>query len=167
MRTVGHAYSGAMSSLFDTFTGLPVHALVVHAVVVLVPLTALGAILMVLWRSFSRRFAPLVVVVAAIAAGGALVAKESGEQLALRVGGGPPNHIALGRWMPLFAGALFVLVLAFWLVDRGIPMNRPRPLWVKLLGAALIVGALMATFWVVRVGDTGSRAVWTQIVPRA
>ena len=154
-----------MGSLLDTVSGLPVHSLVVHAVVVLVPLAAVGAVLMAVWRSFSRRFAPLIVIVAAIAAGSALVAKESGEKLAVRVGGGPPAHMSLGRWMPVIAGALFVLVLVFWLVDRGIPLNRPRPLWLKLLGVALIVVALFATFWTVRVGHTGSEAVWNQLLP--
>ncbi len=154
-----------MGSLFDTFSGLPVHSLVVHAVVVLVPLAALGGVLMALWRSFSRRFAPLVVIIAAIAAGSAFVAKEPGEKLAARVGGGPPPHMSLGRWMPLIAGALFLLILIYWLVDRGIPLNRPRPLWLKLLGVALIIVALFAIFWTVRVGHTGSEAVWNQLLP--
>jgi hypothetical protein len=154
-----------MGSFLDTFSGLPVHSLVVHAVVVLVPLAAVGGVLMALWRSFSRRFAPLVVIVAAMGAGSALLAKESGEKLSIRLGGGPPTHMQLGKYMPLFAGALFLLILAFWLVDRGIPLNRPRPLWLKLLGAALIVVALFATYWTVRVGHTGSEAVWSQLLP--
>jgi drug/metabolite transporter (DMT)-like permease len=154
-----------MGSLLDTFSGLPVHALVVHAVVVLVPLAALGGIIMAVWRSFSRRFAPLVVIVAGMAAGSALVAKESGEKLATRLGGGPPTHMQLGTWMPIIAGALFILILVYWLVDRGIPLNRPRPLWLKLLGVALIVVALFAIFWTVRVGHTGSEAVWNQLLP--
>jgi hypothetical protein len=120
-----------MGSLLDTFSGLPVHALVVHAVVVLVP----------------------------------LVAKESGEKLAVRIGGGPPMHMSLGRWVPLIAGALFALILVYWLVDRGIPLNRPRPLWLTLLGVALIIVALFAIFWTVRTGHTGSQAVWNQLLP--
>jgi hypothetical protein len=154
-----------MGSLLDTFSGLPVHALVVHAVVVLVPLAAAGAILMAVWRSFSRRFAPLVVIVAAMGAGGALVSKESGEKLAVRIGGGPPTHMDLGKWMPLIAGVLFLVILVFWLVDRGIPMNRRRPLWLTLLGVVMILVALFATFWTVRVGHTGSEAVWSQLLP--
>jgi len=154
-----------MGSLLDTFSGLPVHSLVVHAVVVLVPLAAAGGVLMALWRSFSRRYAPLVVIVAAMGAVSALVAKESGEKLAVRIGGGPPTHMSLGKWMPLIAGVLFLLILAFWLVDRGIPLNRPRPFWLTLLGIAVIVAALFATFWTVRVGHTGSEAVWNQLLP--
>jgi hypothetical protein len=87
-----------MGSLFDTIGGLPVHSLVVHAVVVLVPLVALGAILMAFWPSFSRRFGTLIVVVAAGAAAATVVAKESGEQLAGRVGS-PEPHVDLGSRM--------------------------------------------------------------------
>jgi hypothetical protein len=155
-----------MGSLFDTVGGLPVHSLVVHAVVVLVPLVAVGAILMAVWPSFSRRFGTLIVVVAAGAAGASLVAKESGEQLAARVGS-PVPHVDLGKVMPLFAIALFVVLLAFWLFDRGIPANQPRPTWLKVLAAVLIVVALVSTGWVIRVGHTGSQAVWTGILQNA
>ncbi|MBK9738539.1 MAG: hypothetical protein IPO93_03275 [Actinobacteria bacterium] len=154
-----------MGSLFDTIGGLPVHSLVVHAVVVLVPLVALGAILMAFWPSFSRRFGTLIVVVAAGAAAASVVAKESGEQLAGRVGS-PEPHVDLGSRMPLFAIGLFLVLLVFWLFDRGIPMNRPRPTWLKLLAALLVVVSLAATGWVIRVGHTGSQAVWTGVIEK-
>jgi drug/metabolite transporter (DMT)-like permease len=152
-----------MSSLFDTVGGLPVHALVVHAVVVLVPIGALGAILIVLRRSLSRRYASLVVIALAIGAGGAVVAKQSGEQLAKLVAP-PPTHVDLGSVMPLIAIGLFLIVMVFWLFDRGIPMNRPRPTWLKVFGVVVILAALFATFWVVQVGHTGSEGVWTTIL---
>ena len=41
--------------MFDTFLGLPVHALVVHAVVVLVPLAALGLIAIAVYRRGATR----------------------------------------------------------------------------------------------------------------
>ena len=39
----------------DLFMGLPVHPLVVHAAVVLVPLVAFSALAMSYWPSFSRK----------------------------------------------------------------------------------------------------------------
>lgn len=152
-----------MGSLLDTVAGLPVHSLVVHAVVVLVPLVALGAILMAVWPSFSRRFGTLIVIVGGGAAAASLVAKESGEQLALRVGT-PLPHADLGKLMPLFAGALFVVLLVFWLFDRGIPMNRPRPGWLVALAVVLVIVALAAMAWTFRVGHSGSEAVWKPII---
>jgi len=157
------AYCVRMGSLLDTVAGLPVHSLVVHAVVVLVPLVALGAILMAVWPSFSRRFGTLIVIVGGGAAAASLVAKESGEQLALRVGT-PLPHADLGNLMPLFAGALFVVLLVFWLFDRGIPMNRPRPGWLVALAVVLVIVALAAMAWTFRVGHSGSEAVWKPII---
>jgi hypothetical protein len=152
-----------VDSLFDTVNGLPVHALVVHAVVVLVPLVALGAVLMAAWPYFSRRFGIVIVILTAVAAGASVVARLSGEQLAERVGS-PQPHVELGNVMPLFAGALLVLVLVFWLVDRGIPANRSRPPWLIVLAVVLVVVAVVSVWWTFRVGDSGAEAVWGPIV---
>ena len=152
-----------MDALFDTVGGIPVHALVVHAVVVLVPLAAIGAVLMAVRPAFSRRFGSLVVIIAGIGAASSLVAKESGEQLALRVGE-PDPHVELGDVMPLFASGLLVLVLVFWLFDRGIPANRSRPAWLVVLAVVMVIGAVAATWWTIRVGDSGAKAVWEPIL---
>lgn len=152
-----------MDALFDTVGGIPVHALVVHAVVVLVPLAAIGAVLMAVRPSFSRRFGSLVVIIAGIGAAASFVAKESGEQLAMRVGE-PEPHVDLGDVMPLFASGLLVLVLVFWLFDRGIPANRSRPAWLVVLAVVMVIGAVAATWWTIRVGDSGAKAVWEPIL---
>ncbi|GDX31694.1 hypothetical protein LBMAG15_06280 [Actinomycetes bacterium] len=143
----------------DTVFGLPVHALVVHSVVVLIPLSALGAILMACWPHFSRRFGPLVVLIALVSVGFALISKESGAYLAARVGL-PQVHSELGSSMPLIALAFFAVLLVFWLFDRGIPGNRHRPIWVRLLAVLLIALAVFATIWVIRVGHSGAEATW-------
>ena len=155
-----------MSAFLDTIGGIPVHALVVHAAVVLVPLTALGAILMAVRPDFSRRFGTLVVVVGFVAAGSCVVAKESGEQLARRVGS-PQPHVDLGDVMPLVAGGLFLLVLVFWLFDRGIPANKSRPMWLVLLAVVVVVASVAAVYWTFRVGDSGAKAVWEPIMSKA
>ena len=70
-----------MEQLFDTVTGLPVHPLVVHAVVVLGPLAALLAVTYVVvprWRVGLRW--PLVLL-SVVAAASAFVAEQSGEAL--------------------------------------------------------------------------------------
>lgn len=131
--------------------------------VVLVPLSAAGAVIMAVSPAFSRRFGTLIVILAGVAAVASVVAKESGEQFAARVGS-PQPHVELGDRMPLFAGALFVLLLVFWLVDRGIPANRSRPVWLVVLAVVVVIVALAATWWTIRVGHSGSEAVWGPII---
>jgi len=50
-----------MDSVFDTIAGLPIHPLVVHAVVMLLPLSAIGLIACVLRPAWRQRFGILVV----------------------------------------------------------------------------------------------------------
>ncbi|MGI8613083.1 MAG: hypothetical protein ACR2KL_03925, partial [Nocardioidaceae bacterium] len=66
--------------MFNTINGLPVHALAVHAVVVLVPLSALLGVLFVVprLRSWSRLPLPLVALAAVVAT---FVARQSGQAL--------------------------------------------------------------------------------------
>lgn len=156
-------YSVRVDSLFDTFSGLPVHALVVHAVVVLVPLAAIGAVIMAIRPSFSRRCGGIVIVLAFMGAAASWPAKFSGQQLATRVGT-PEPHGDLGTLMPWFATGFFILLLVFWMYDRGIPANRSRPRWLVVFAVAVVIGALVATWWTIRVGDSGARAVWEPIV---
>lgn len=152
-----------VDSLLDTVNGLPVHALIVHAVVVLLPLATVGAMLMIAWPSFGRRFGVLVVIVAGIGAGSAVIARLSGEQLAERVGT-PVPHADLGAWLPAIAIGFFVVVAAYWLFARGIPQNRPRPGWLVGLGVVVVLASLFTLWWTIRVGDSGANAVWSGII---
>ncbi|MEY3455578.1 MAG: hypothetical protein RLZZ92_698 [Actinomycetota bacterium] len=52
---------------FDLIFGLPVHPLVVHSAVVLVPIVAIAALVMSYVPSFSRRYGKLVIIFAVIA----------------------------------------------------------------------------------------------------
>jgi magnesium-transporting ATPase (P-type) len=139
---------------------------VVHVSVVLLPVTALGAILIALTPAWSRRFGIVVVLISVVAAIATVVSKESGEQLATHVGV-PDPHAQLGDKLPLFAGCLVVVVLILWLCDRGIPANRSRPFWLVILAIVVIAVALVTAWWTIRVGDSGARAVWEPILQKA
>ncbi len=83
--------------MFDTIAGLPVHALVVHAVVVLGPLAALMLLAYALrptWRT-GLRWPTLLL--SAVAAASAFVATQSGEALEERVGDPAFDHAEKGR----------------------------------------------------------------------
>lgn len=139
--------------------GLPLHPLVVHAAVVLVPLTALGAVLMAFSVRFSRRFGVLVSVVGAAGLIATVVSKVSGEDLASEKGT-PQPHADLAGPSPIIVLVLAVLVLALWLLDRGRPTNRSRPVPAVLLAILTVAAAIIATYWMIRVGHTGAEAVW-------
>jgi hypothetical protein len=159
--------------VFDLIAGLPLHALVVHAVVVLLPLTVLGAVAIALVPRWSRRFGVLVVVGAVVSLIASYVAVESGEQLATRVGT-PQAHFDIARWLPWFALVLLLLVGALWLIDRRADRddhrvgNRrdvaARTGGTKVLAALTVAVAVAALVWTVRPGDSGARAVWGPIV---
>ncbi|TAK69030.1 MAG: hypothetical protein EPO13_09795 [Actinomycetota bacterium] len=147
----------------DFVLDLPLHPLVVHAVVVLVPLTAIGGVLSALWPSFSRRFGVLVVVLGGAATVAAVVARQAGYALDERVPA-PSDHERLGTWVPLVVFVLFLAVLALWLLDRGTPRDRPRRPVTWVAAVAVVLSAVLATGWVIVVGHSGSGAVWSGVV---
>ncbi len=146
-----------------TIGGIPLHPLVVHAVVVLVPLTALGAVLMAISPKFSRRFGPLVALGALISVGSALLAKEAGEQLA-RVKPVSADHLRWGDQAPLWVGLFGLVVIGFWFIDRGIPANRQRPLSLRIGAGVVIVLSIIATLFVLAAGHSGAEAVWASLI---
>jgi uncharacterized membrane protein len=146
--------------MVDTITGLPVHPLVVHAVIVLLPLTALGAILVAVKPAWNRRYGWLVLTGAVVSFGSALVAKESGEALASRVGF-PADHVDAGGRVPLVALALLVVVAVLWWLDRRSQERATAGKVVAGLSVLVAVGALVAA---VIAGHSGATAVWKPIV---
>ena len=152
----------AESSLFDSVFGLPLHPLAVHAVVVLVPLAALGAVVMVVSRRLARRYGGLIVAACMASFIASIVAKEAGVSLASRVGV-TAQHAQLGNAVPILALILALGLIGFWLVDRGIPANRSRPRWLQVAAVALIVIAVLATVWVVGAGHSGTESVWQDL----
>ena len=146
--------------MFDTVLGLPVHVLVVHAVVVGLPLMALvtAAVAFMptlrLWMAWPVAVADAGVVVLTF------VARESGEQLQQRLGGQvAQEHAALGRNLIWFALLVFAAAVAVALT-RG----SRRPGRSTVAGAVGVVAAVLAIWWTVRVGHSGAQAVWQGIV---
>jgi hypothetical protein len=150
--------------VFDTIFGLPVHILVIHAVVVLVPLCAVGVIVAAVSRTWRERLAVPIVVLLTFAVASAFVAKLSGQKLYDRlIGGGltPSDdlvrHTDLGRWAPWVVLAFWIIVVA-WLAVAG---NRERADGIVVVLAVLAVAAgIGATAYIALVGDAGSRSVW-------
>ena len=147
--------------MFDTITNLPWHPLVVHAVIVLLPLACLGAVLVALRADWDRLHGFLVLAVSFVAAGASVVAKQSGEQLASRVGV-PVEHAAMGKWVVLSAGLLFLGVATLWWLDRRHVDARTTAM--RVLAVVNVVLAAAAFTTVVLAGHSGATAVWGPIV---
>jgi uncharacterized membrane protein len=148
--------------MFDLINGVPVHPLVVHAVVVLLPLAIIGTIAIVVRPQWRRRYGPLVVLGALAATVLIPVATSSGEALQERVGN-PGDHAELGDQLIWFAIPLLVLSAALVYLDRrktqGKPPVGPHSL-TTVVAVLAVVSALAAGVQVYRVGDSGARAAW-------
>lgn len=146
---------------FDTIAGLPVHPLVVHFAVVLLPLAALALVVIVLVPRWRGTFGWLTLAGLAIGTGAAFVAKESGEALAARVGE-PQQHAELGDILPLVA-ALLLLVAATWFLlwrRRTNADSRGGGPVVTVLGGAAALIAVGTIGLTIAVGHSGAEAVW-------
>ena len=148
--------------MFDLVNGLPIHPLVVHGVVVLLPLAVLGAIAIAVRPAWRLAYGPLVVACAAVATALLPVATSSGEALEKHVGD-PGEHAELGDQLIWFAIPLLVLTLALVVLERrkaaGKPAIGPSVLPMAVAGLA-VVAALATGVQVYRVGDSGARAAW-------
>lgn len=156
--------------IFDTVSGLPVHILVVHAVVVLVPLMSLVTIAFVL-RPRWRPALGWAVLGNAACVVFALVAKESGEKFETRLGVGAAEavkkHTEKGDVLWLFVvGLLAASAIAWLLVGRTTTADGAGPggAPVAVALALALLGGISATGWTVLTGDSGSRAVWEDTV---
>lgn len=148
--------------------GLPLHPLIVHLPVVLLPLAAVGIIFLTLQPKARRRMAVPTIVVLAVGFVSTIVAKQTGEALAPYVGGEPTTHAELGRWL-VWASLLFLVVGGGWLWwvrhDVRIAGKSDQTARMKLLGGMISsfigLGVLALT---VTVGHLGAQATWMDVV---
>ena len=149
--------------MFDSINGVPIHALIVHVAIVLIPLSAIGAILIAARPKALRLFGAATVIGAGVGAVASVISKTSGQNLSQRVGW-PQEHVDYGNISPIAAVAFLLLLVVFWLIARGVPLNRNRPLWLKVFGAALILAAIGITYLTVLTGFSGASATWTKTI---
>jgi uncharacterized membrane protein len=156
--------------LFDQIHGLPVHALVLHAAVVFVPLLALGAVVYAVVGSWRSRIAWAVALLAVITPITTLVAKLSGQELYNRLvaqglkGKGKEildSHMGFGTRTFWFSLALGVVCLIAVALTARKSSSLPKPAsWG--LAIIMIVLAAISGYYVFRTGDSGATAVWGQ-----
>ncbi|MFD1213470.1 hypothetical protein ACFQ36_15630 [Arthrobacter sp. GCM10027362] len=172
-RRLNHRACGCVFTSVDyQLDGLPLHVLLVHATVVVVPLAALCTVLSLLWPAARRRLGAATPLVALAALVLVPLTQEAGEWLMARVDTTPQlqAHVGLGlKLLPWVAG-LFAAALAQWLWFRygtgperrlrtALGVGGTRVLAVVVM-AGVVALAAGTTVAVVRVGESGSRAVW-------
>ncbi len=149
--------------MFDTIIDLPVHALVVHAVVILVPLGAVGVAAIALVPRWRPVYGPLVLAVTTVGLAMVPVATRSGEELKERIHAGGvvadqiDDHEQWGERVLWPTLALWVLAVVLVVMTRRKQTGRG-----VTVVAVLAVVAAAATIGVVGLtGHLGSTAVWS------
>lgn len=147
-----------------TIAGIPAHALLVHAIVVLAPLVALLEILCGFWPAARRRLVWLVLALAAVTTILTPITTEAGEWL-LNSGGQPRpillEHAERGDWMIYFSVAMLVVAIALAVLHvlEG-RSDAPRKAASILVAVVALVVGVSSIVTVVRIGHSGAEAVW-------
>jgi uncharacterized membrane protein len=147
----------------DTVGGIPIHPLVVHAVVVLIPLAALGVGALSLVPKWRSRYGILVLLAAATAALLVPIATESGEHLREVIGDSDllDRHAELGDTMLWGAIPLALVAVVLWWLGRRTERGQPAPRWVSVLVGGLgVVVAVAVVVQIILIGHSGAKAVW-------
>ncbi|HAM27604.1 MAG TPA: hypothetical protein DCP11_13150 [Microbacteriaceae bacterium] len=154
--------------------GLPLHVLLVHFVVIVVPLAALCTVLAAAWPAARGRLGIVTPLIAFAALVSVPVTTEAGEWLLARVANTPliQAHAIIGKTLLPWAFATFVVATAQWAWFRyfAAPDGRYRPLASRkglrititiALAVAVVFLAVGSIVTVVQIGESGARAIWT------
>jgi uncharacterized membrane protein len=152
----------------DSLFGLPAHPFLVHIPVVLIPLGALGAVLMLSsrLRQAIGWWVCGILVVAGIATQLAISSGQSLKQY-VRESDLVRAHTRIGENIRPWLLLMFLALLGVMLIDRAVHQRSERPEGRDLLqiaGVALsilsILFAGVSVYWIYRIGHSGSKAVW-------
>lgn len=152
-------------------TGLPLHPLLVHAVVILTPLTALALMLGSVWPAARRRLGIVTPLAALLLVALVPVTVAAGEALQALVGAQPAieTHGGLGRMLLPWVIGMFVVSAVQWswfrwgTRDADAPRRGARAVTI-LLAVVTTAVAIGTTVMVALIGDSGARAVWGGLV---
>lgn len=153
--------------LFDTFMGLPIHILISHFAVVLIPFSAMAVIAVSLRKAWREKYAgPLAAMnVAMLALTFVTVRAGLNLKVRYRASGDTDtpkfNHETLGQALLWIMVALAVVSLLMWGVGRMETVSA-----AALIGLAGVV-ALLAVSSIVLVtlaGHTGAKTQWEEFV---
>lgn len=167
----------------DSITGLPAHPLLVHIPVAMLPLAAVGVVVMLARVAWYERYRWAVLVVAGIGTLGAILAASSGEslesQMRAKEGAEAVREIhehaeagELARTLAiLFLVVLAVYVVVPWFLDRrsaqraasGDTTARTLPSWARpVMMVAVAITAVASMVSIVNAGHSGASRAWEE-----
>lgn len=147
----------------NTIGDLPAHPLLVHAIVILTPLTAVLTILCAVWTAARERLVWLTLALSVTTVILTPFAIEAGEALIHQLPKNPVlrEHAELGDTAVFFVIGLLVVSLAITALHRWGTRLGDREKLARVVVAVLAVVVGVATIYqIVRIGDTGAHAVW-------
>ena len=169
-----------MNSIF----GIPAHPLFVHIPVVLIPLAAVGVIMMVFRPSWWERYKWATLTIAGVGMVGAIIAAGTGEELEEAVEDTAPRQLLrahaeageVSRTVSIVFFAVLVaaiVVLPWWMKRRanatsagvvGATTDGSSPKWLRsVVSVVLVATALGASWTVYDAGHTGAKSVWSDV----
>ena len=145
-------FNQRMESLLDTISGLPVHPLVVHFAVVLLPLATTAILLSIYIPKFRKVYAFAASLGVFLGTGAAIIAKQSGEELAARLGN-PQEHANYGNLLA-WSSVAFLLLVIYWYRNIRLSNSLKLGSHVTAVAGVMILGLTFVT------GHSGAQAVW-------
>ncbi|MEJ3403122.1 hypothetical protein WDJ51_00090 [Rathayibacter sp. YIM 133350] len=153
-----------------SLAGLPLHILLVHVAVILIPVAAVIVLLAAVWPRARRWFGILTPIAGLLAAALVPIVTQAGAWLQDRLPDAPliQAHAALGDTLwpwTLALGILSVLVYGWYrYAERRRDNESPSPLARRVIAIVLAVAAVVVVpagiIGTIVIGESGSRAVW-------
>jgi uncharacterized membrane protein len=139
----------------DLFGGLPLHPLVVHGVIVLLPLAAIGMIVTTAASRWRGTFQWVILAGVILGAAGSYIAKVSGDSLSAAVGL-PVDHANWGNYLVIAASA-FSAITGLWIFT----WHLHGWTWVKrVVDVLAVLTGVVIMGLTYLAGHSGAESVW-------
>lgn len=159
----------------DFFGGLPLHPLVVHAVVIFLIAAGLGVIALAVRPSWRHKYGYLLGLVAVAGVASTWVAVESGNILTKVPGLGRTAHAEAGTLLLVMTVPWAVLVLLmvgldrWWMVDKNKhgtlyrKAHAVQPWWLTVICVLAVLASVAIMVQTGLVGHSGAEASWGDV----
>jgi hypothetical protein len=149
--------------VMETIGGLPVHPLIVHAVVMLLPLAVAGSVAIAVRPTWNRPYAFLTAAAGVLGAVAATLAKMAGDWLAdeldlsAAVEAQVGDHGRFGLYVVVAAWPFAALTVVTAILGR---LPNVSPTLTRTVAVLTTIAGLVVLGLVVLAGHSGSTAVW-------